>query len=62
MIRRPVLKLYFSVSELNLDFIFLGCHAQELAPIQYTPRLTSNAYTGTLSLKLDLCFYALFYY
>lgn len=61
MIRRPVLKLYFSVSELNLDFIFLGCHAQELAPIQCTPRLTSNAYTGTLPLKLDLCFYVLAY-
>ena len=62
MIRRPVLKLYFSVSELNLDFIYLGCHAHELAPIQYTPRLTSNAYIGTLSLKLDLRFYALSYY
>lgn len=59
MIRRPVLKLYFSVSELNLDFIFLGCHAQGLAPIQCTPRLTSRAYTGALALKLDLGFYAL---
>ena len=59
MISRPVLKLYFSVSELNLDFIFLGCHAQELAPLQYTLRLTSEACMGTLALKLGLGFYAL---
>lgn len=57
MIRRPVLKLYFSVSELNLDFIFLDCHARELAPIQYTPRLTSSTNAGILLLKLDPCFF-----
>lgn len=39
-----------------------GLPGSGAGPHTVTPRLTSNAYIGTLSLKLDLCFYALSYY
>lgn len=38
------------------------CHARELAPVLYTPRLTSHACIATLGCKLAVCFYALAYY